>query len=133
MSIIVDGKLIRRSFGPDRNAAEAVLAELLKRRSIAKATGESWTGLDDLKAKDRAKSKITFAEIAEDYFRREEITKEITADVVPITAALQKPDRVRRPHRSRNKPTVGFEPTTCGLRKDFGTKFAVGRGGISYR
>ena len=60
VSIIIDGKLIRRSFGADRNGAEAVLAELLKRRSIAKATGESWTGLDDLKAKDRAKSKITF-------------------------------------------------------------------------
>jgi len=71
VSIVIDGKLIRKSFGADRNAAEAVLAELLKRRSIAKATGESWTGLDELKAKDRAKSKITFAEVAEDYFTRE--------------------------------------------------------------
>src|SRR4030095_8258964 len=47
-----------------------------------------------------------------------EITKEITAAIIPITAASEKPGRVRRTRRSKkeNKPTVGFEPTTCGLR-----------------
>ena len=48
----------------------------------------------------------------------EEITKEITAAIIPISSAAQKPNRVRRPRglKQENQPTVGFEPTTCGLR-----------------
>jgi|AGTN01.1.fsa_nt_gi hypothetical protein len=71
VAIVIDGKLIRRSFGSDRNAAEAVLAELLKRRAIARATGESWTGFDDIQKKNKGKTKVTFAEFSEEYFQRE--------------------------------------------------------------
>lgn len=71
VAIVIDGKLIRRSFGPDRNAAEAVLAELLKKRAIARAVGEEWTGLEEIQKKSRSKAKITFAEVAEEYFQRE--------------------------------------------------------------
>lgn len=70
VAVVIDGKLIRRSFGPDRNAAEAVLAELLKKRAIARATGEAWTGLEEIQ-KSKSKANITFAEVAEEYFQRE--------------------------------------------------------------
>ena len=62
-----------------------------------------------------------------------EITKEITGEVVPITTASQKPDKVRRPRCSKkqNKPTVGFEPSTCGLRNRCSTT-ELRRHGIHY-
>ena len=71
VAIVIDGNLIHRSFGADRNAAEAVLAELRKRRAISRATGESWTGLEDIQKNNKGRAKVTFKDVAEDYFQRE--------------------------------------------------------------
>lgn len=70
VAITINGEVIRRSAGPDRAIAEVILAELRKQAAIAKAVGQGWPGLEELK-QNMTKAKITFAEVAEDYFERE--------------------------------------------------------------
>ena len=67
---MIDGKLIRRSFGPDRNAAEAVLSELRRRRAITKAAGQNWTGIHEVIKRNRKVP--TFYEIGQEFLEREQ-------------------------------------------------------------
>jgi len=60
---MVNGILIRKSIGPDKPSAAAVLAEIKKQRAIHKATGEM-VGLENL---FKTKIRKTFAEMVEAY------------------------------------------------------------------
>lgn len=60
---MVNGALVRKAIGPDKVAAEAVLAEMKKQRALSKLTGSS-AGLDSLFKKKQSK---TFAEMAQVY------------------------------------------------------------------
>jgi integrase len=63
--IIVDGRRIRRSFGEDKNAAKAVLAELQKKRSLIKM-GE--LDVQEFKESLQRKTKAPkFSELADEY------------------------------------------------------------------
>jgi integrase len=67
ISIMVDGQLVRRSFGADREAAEAVLNELRKKRSVARASNEPWMALQELQ---KSRHVPTFAEMVDEYWAR---------------------------------------------------------------
>jgi integrase len=60
---MVDGKLYRKSIGPDKKKAEAVLAEIRKQRAVRRITGEM-TGVETL---FKRRVRVTFAEAAASY------------------------------------------------------------------
>ena len=61
--LMVDGKLRRFVVGPDKNKAQAIIAEIKSRRALSKATGEM-SGINDMfKRRERKK----FEEAVSDY------------------------------------------------------------------
>ena len=74
--IEIKGQDIRKSFGPDKRAAELALAELIKQRSVSRVLND-WSGLESMFV---PKSTITFAEAASTYMNEREHNKASTRE-----------------------------------------------------
>lgn len=75
VDIIIDGQRTRRSFGKDKRAAEAVLLELEKQRTLARLSSSDV--IETIKPKQKTES-ITFAEMCEKFLELRRDRKLVT-------------------------------------------------------
>jgi integrase len=83
VDILIDGQRIRRSFGKEKGAAEAVLHELEKRRTLARLG--STDVMESIKPKTEC---ITFSEMCEKFLELRQDRKQIT--IAAYTRTIEK-------------------------------------------